>query len=249
MISIKSKREIELMKEAGRIVALAHKLVESMIKPGISTLEIDQAVEKLILDNGATPSFKGYGGFPATICASINEVVVHGIPKKSAILREGDIIAIDIGACYKGYHGDSAWSYPVGKISDADKKLLEVTEQSLYEGLKYAKPGNHLTDISHAIGEYASSFGYGVVEDFTGHGVGKHLHEDPAIPNFGEAGHGPILKPGMTIAIEPMINAGTKRVKVLTDNWTTITCDRKKSAHFEHSIVITEDGYEILTTL
>ena len=249
MIIKKSTREIGLMREAGRIVALAHQEVQKHIKPGISTLELDRIVEQVIRANGATPSFKGYNGFPGSICASINEVVIHGIPKATTILKDGDIIAIDIGACYKGYHGDSAWSYYVGKINPNDEKLMNVTKEALYKGLEQAKPGNRLGDISSAIGKYAKSFGYGVVETFTGHGVGRHLHEDPAIPNYGIPNTGPVLQPGMTLAIEPMINAGTKNVKTLSDGWTTITSDRKKSAHFEHTILITDDGCEILTQL
>lgn len=237
------------MREAGRIVALAHQEVQKHIRPGVSTLELDKIVEQVIRDNGATPSFKGYNGFPGSICASINEVVVHGIPKATTILKDGDIIAIDIGACYKGYHGDSAWSYCVGKVNPLDEKLMNVTKEALYKGLEQAKPGNRLGDISSAIGKYAKSFGYGVVETFTGHGVGRHLHEDPAIPNYGIPNTGPVLQPGMTLAIEPMINAGTKNVKTLSDGWTTITSDRKKSAHFEHTILITDDGCEILTQL
>ena len=249
MIIKKSTREIGLMREAGRIVALAHQEVQKHIRPGVSTLELDKIVEQVIRDNGATPSFKGYNGFPGSICASINEVVVHGIPKATTILKDGDIIAIDIGACYKGYHGDSAWSYCVGKVNPSDEKLMNVTKEALYKGLEQAKPGNRLGDISSAIGKYAKSFGYGVVETFTGHGVGRHLHEDPAIPNYGIPNTGPVLQPGMTLAIEPMINAGTKNVKTLSDGWTTITSDRKKSAHFEHTILINDDGCEILTQL
>ena len=249
MIIKKSTREIGLMREAGRIVALAHQEVQKHIKPGISTLELDRIVEQVIRANGATPSFKGYNGFPGSICASINEVVIHGIPKATTILKDGDIIAIDIGACYKGYHGDSAWSYYVGKINPNDEKLMIVTKEALYKGLEQAKPGNRLGDISAAIGKYAKSYGYGVVEEFTGHGVGRNLHEDPAIPNYGIPNTGPLLQPGMTLAIEPMINAGTKKVKILSDGWTTITSDRKKSAHFEHTILITDDGCEILTQL
>ena len=249
MIIKKTAREIELMRIAGKIVALAHQEVEKHIAPGVSTLELDLIAERVIRENGATPSFKGYGGFPGSICASINDVVVHGIPKTSTILKAGDIISIDIGACYKGYHGDSAWTYPVGEISEADKHLMDVTLNALYKGLEQAKPHNRLSDISAAIGNYAKSFGYGVVEDFTGHGVGRYLHEDPAIPNYGIPNMGPVLQPGMTLAIEPMINAGTKNVKVCSDGWTTITRDGKKSAHFEHSILITDEGYEILTKL
>lgn len=249
MITIKSNREIELMREAGRIVALAHKAVKEAVKPGISTMELNDIAEKTIIAAGAIPSFKGYGGFPTAVCASVNEVVVHGFPKANKILKEGDIVSIDIGALYKGYHGDSAWTYPVGKISEADKKLLEATENALFKGLSVVKAGIHLSDVSHAIEEYIKPFGYGVVEDYTGHGVGSHLHEDPAIPNYGPAGKGPILKAGMTLAIEPMINAGTKKVRVLSDGWTAVTLDKKKSAHFEHTIAVTEDGYQILTTL
>lgn len=249
MITIKSQREIELMRIAGRIVALAHAEVAKHVAPGISTLELDQIVEKVIRDNDAIPSFKGYSGFPGSICASVNEVVVHGIPSATTVLKNGDIIAIDIGACFKGYHGDSAWTYAVGDISKEDQELMNVTKDSLFKGLSNVKAQVRLSDISNSIGTYATSFGYGVVEEFTGHGIGSHLHEDPAIPNFGEPNRGPVLKAGMTLAIEPMINQGTKRVKVLQDNWTTITCDKKKSAHYEHTILVTEDGYEILTTL
>ncbi len=249
MISRKSKREILLMIEAGRIVGLAHQEVAKHIKPGITTLEIDQIVEKVVRDNDAIPSFKGYGGFPGSACTSVNEQVVHGIPSHKVKLHDGDIISVDIGAQYKGYHGDSAWTYAVGNISDEKKQLMEVTKQSLFEGLKYAKAGNHLSDVSHAIQVYAESFGYGVVRDFVGHGLGKQLHEDPQIPNYGLPGKGPVLKAGMTVAIEPMINMGRKEVKVLKDNWTTVTIDKKPSAHYEHSILITEDGYVILTTV
>jgi methionyl aminopeptidase len=249
MITRKSQREILLMKEAGRIVALAHQEVKKHIKPGVTTYEIDQIVEKVIRDNNAIPSFKGYGGFPGSACTSINEQVVHGIPSRKVQLKEGDIISVDIGAQYKGYHGDSAWTYAVGEISEEKKQLMEVTKQSLFEGLKYAKAGNRLTDISHAIQTYAESFGYSVVREFVGHGLGKQLHEDPQIPNYGLPGKGPILKEGMTLAIEPMINMGRKEVKVLRDNWTTVTIDKKASAHYEHSILIKKDGYDILTTV
>ncbi|MDE7263268.1 MAG: type I methionyl aminopeptidase [Anaeroplasmataceae bacterium] len=249
MIEIKSEREIALLKEAGRIVALCHKEMAKQVRPGVSTQELNDICEKIILEHNATPSFKGYGGFPSAVCASVNEVVVHGIPSKKQILKEGDIIALDIGACYKGYHGDSAWSYAVGNINDKDKLLMQVTHDSLFKGLEQVREGAHLGDVSAAIGNYASSFGFGIVEEFTGHGVGRNLHEDPAIFNFGEAGTGPLLKEGMVLAIEPMINAGTKRVRILGDGWTTITKDKSKSAHFEHTIVVRKNGYEILTTL
>jgi len=247
MITIKSEREIALMREAGKIVALAHLAAFQVIKPGVSTKQIDEVVEAVIRSQGATPSFKGYGGFPASICASINEVVIHGIPSEKTLLQDGDIIAIDIGANYKGYHGDSAKTYIVGNVSDEKKNLIEVTKQSLYEGLKFARPNNRLSDISHAIESYVKQFGYSVVEVFTGHGIGTALHEDPHIPNYGEAGTGPILKKGMTLAIEPMVNIGKKDVKVLKDNWTVVTVDKSASAHHEHTIVITDLGYEILT--
>ncbi|MDD4212310.1 MAG: type I methionyl aminopeptidase [Bacilli bacterium] len=247
MITIKSSREIELMKEAGRIVAYAHRKVREAIAPGVSTFDLDKIAEEAILSQGATPSFKGYGGFPGSICASINQVVIHGIPSKKIKLKLGDIIAIDIGACYKGYHGDSAMTHPVGPISQTRALLLEVTKNALYEGLKFAKPNQRLSDISHAIEQYVSLYGFSVVKDFTGHGVGAALHEDPSIPNFGPAGHGPILRPGMTLAIEPMVNIGKSNVRILADDWTTITSDGSDSAHFEHSIVITAEGYLILT--
>lgn len=249
MITIKSEREINLMKEAGNIVELAHQAVKAAIKPGVSTKELDEIAYEVITSHGATPSFLNYNGYPASICASINEVVIHGIPSKKTILKDGDIISIDIGACYKGYHGDCARTHLCGNVSEARRKLVEVTEQSLFEGLKYARPNNRLSDISHAIQVYAESFGYGVVRDFTGHGIGTKMHEDPAIPNYGEAGHGVILRKGMTLAIEPMITEGTWKVKVLGDDWTTVTADHKASSHYENTIVITDNGYEILTKL
>lgn len=249
MITLKSKREIALMREAGRIVALAHQVVKENIKPGLSTKALDEMIEKVIRDHEATPSFKHYNGFPASACISINEEVVHGIPKASRILKEGDIVSVDIGANYKGYHGDSAWSYACGEISEDAQKLLEGTKESLFKGLAFAKAGNRLSDVSHAIQTYAEGLGFSVVRQFVGHGVGRNLHEDPQIPNFGLPNRGPRLKSGMTLAIEPMINLGNKDVKVLGDGWTTITRDRSLSAHFEHTVLITDDGYEILTTL
>jgi len=249
MVTIKSKREIDLMRIAGRIVALAHQEVSKNIKPGVSTYELDQIVEQVIKDNNAIPSFKGYGGFPGSACTSVNEQVIHGIPSKSVILKDSDIISIDIGAMYKGYHGDSAWTYPVGTISEDAKELLEVTKQSLFVGLKKAKAGNRLSDISNAIQTYAESFGYSIVREFVGHGLGKQLHEDPQIPNYGLPNKGIVLKAGMTLAIEPMVNMGKKEVKVLKDNWTAVTIDKSLSAHFEHSILVTEDECIILTTV
>lgn len=247
MISIKSEREIALMIEAGRIVAKAHRAVKEAIRPGISTQELDKIAEKVILDCGATPSFKNYEGYPATICASINNVVIHGIPNEKTKLKDGDIISIDIGACYKGYHGDSAMTHGVGEVSPQRLELMEITKDALYLGLAQAKPGNRLSDISHAIEEYVLAHGCTVVKDFTGHGVGRNLHEDPMVPNYGAAGHGPVLRSGMTLAIEPMVNRGRSGVRILADGWTTVTADKSDSAHFEHSIVITDDGYKILT--
>ena len=249
MVTIKSEREINLMKEAGYIVALAHDAVEKAIKPGVSTKELDKIAFDVITSHGAIPSFLNYNGFPASICASINEVVIHGIPSPKTILKDGDIISIDIGAIYKGYHGDAARTNLCGNVSAERRKLVEVTKQSFFEGIKQAKPNNRLSDISHAVQQYAESFGYGVVRDFTGHGIGTRMHEDPAIPNYGEPGHGLILRKGMTLAIEPMITAGTYKVRVLADDWTTITADHKDSAHYENTIVITDDGCEILTKL
>ena len=249
MITYKSEREIALMKEAGHIAMLAHEEIRKAIKPGVSTKELDKIAYDVITSHGAIPSFLNYNGYPASICASINEVVIHGIPSSKQILKDGDIISIDIGANYKGYHGDCARTWPCGNVKSDRLKLLEVTEQSFFEGLKYAHPGNRLSDISHAIEMYAKKFNYGVVRDFTGHGVGSKLHEDPAVPNYGKEGMGPVLRKGMTLAIEPMINMGTYKVKILADGWTTITSDHSPSAHYENSIVITDNGYEILTKI
>ncbi len=249
MVTRKSNREIELMKIAGRIVALAHHEVSKAIKPGVSTKELDEIVERVIRENDAIPSFLNYNGFPASACISINEEVVHGIPSPTRKLKEGDIVSVDIGAIYKGYHGDSAWTYACGNISEDARKLMEGTKASLFAGLEYAKENNRLSDISHAIQEKAESLGYSVVREFVGHGVGRQLHEDPQIPNYGPPHRGLLLKSGMTFAIEPMINLGNKEVKVLSDGWTTVTRDKSLSAHYEHSILITKTGYEILTTL
>ncbi len=248
MITIKTNEDLKKMREAGRIVALTHEELKKHIVPGITTKELDSIAEKFIRKQGATPSFKGLYGFPASVCISVNEVLVHGFPS-NYVLKEGDIISIDIGACYKGFHGDSAWTYPVGKISSEAQKLLEVTETSLYKGLEMAKAGNRVTDISHAIQSYVESFGYSVPRDYTGHGIGREVHEDPIVPNFGVPNRGPLLKKGMAIAVEPMVNMGKKETKVLNDDWTVVTCDGKLCAHFEHTIAITEDGYEIFTKL
>lgn len=248
MIVLKTPREIELLREAGRIVALVHEELKKAIVPGVTTKEIDKLAEKIIRDNNATPSFKGYGGFPGSVCTSVNEMVIHGIPGKLK-LKEGDIISVDVGACYQGYHGDSAWTYRVGKISEEAERLLKVTEESLYKGLEQAKPGNHIGDISAAIEDYVAKNGYTSPEDYTGHGVGSKLHEDPMVPNYGKKGHGPLLKVGMVIAVEPMVHIGKKDVKVLNDGWGVVTKDHSLAAHYEHTIVITNDGYEILTKL
>ncbi|WP_088106063.1 type I methionyl aminopeptidase [Halalkalibacter urbisdiaboli] len=246
MIICKTKREIEIMREAGKIVALTHQALKDYIQPGITTLELDEIAEKLIRSHGATPSFKGYNGFTGSICASVNEELVHGIPGKR-VLKDGDIISVDIGAYYNGYHGDSAWTYAVGTITKEDQKLLDVTETSLYKGLEKAVPGERLSDISHAIQSYAEPLGFSIVREYVGHGVGQNLHEDPQIPHYGPPGKGPRLKPGMVLAIEPMINAGARYVRTLSDDWTVVTVDGKKCAHFEHTIAITDTGYEILT--
>lgn len=248
MIICKTPREIEIMREAGRIVALAHEELKKHIVPGISTLELDAIAEKVIRSHSAIPSFKGYNGFPGSICASVNEQLVHGIPNKR-VLKDGDIISIDIGAKYNGYHGDSAWTYAVGTISDNTQKLLDVTEKSLYIGLEEAKPGERLSNISHAIQTYVESHNFSIVREYVGHGVGQELHEDPQIPHYGPPNKGPRLKPGMVLAIEPMVNAGSRYVKTLSDNWTVVTVDGKMCAHFEHTVAITETGYEILTKL
>ena len=246
MITIKSPREIELMRVAGNIVYETHQYLKPYIKPGVKTIDLDTMAEKFIRSKGATPSCKGYEGYPATLCTSINEEVVHGIPSNRK-LKNGDIIGIDIGACYHGYHGDSAWSYPVGNVSKEVSYLLEHTEKALYEGLKQAKPGNHIGDISNAIECYAKKHNLGIVKELVGHGVGSKLHESPDVPNYGKKGTGPLLTEGMTIAVEPMLNLGTPKIYILEDDWTIVTRDNKPSAHFEHSIVITKDGYKILT--
>lgn len=247
MISIKSQREIDLMVIAGNIVYETHKHIKPMIKPGVSLLELDAAAEKFILSKGAKPSFKGYDGFPNATCISVNEEVVHGIPSKRK-LKKGDIVSIDIGAEYKGYHGDSAWSYIVEDASDDIKYLMEHTKNALFEGIKEVKPGNRIGDISYAIGKYAEEHHLGIVRELVGHGVGNHLHEDPNVPNYGIKGTGPLLKEGMVIAIEPMLNLGLEDIVIDDNDWTISTLDGKPSAHFEHTVLVTKDGYQILTT-
>ena len=246
-VSIKTAREIGLMKEAGRLLEQVHDELAKAIKPGISTWEIDHLGEELIRSFGCTPNFLHYNGYPASICLSVNDEVVHGIPSKERILQEGDIVSLDAGLIYKGYHSDAARTHAVGEISQEAKKLIEVTRQSFFEGIKYAKAGHHLHEISAAIGAYAESFGYGVVRDLVGHGIGTALHEDPQIPNFAQKRRGIRLVPGMTLAIEPMINIGRPDVCWLDDDWTVVTEDESLSAHYENTILITDGEPEILT--
>ena len=247
MITIKSRTEIEKMRQAGKITGDALRLIEKHIKPGVSTAYLDKIAYDFLKSKGATPSFLHYNGFPASICASVNDWVVHGIPNKCVILAEGDIISIDMGACIDGYHGDAARTFAVGKISDEAKRLIEVTKQSFFEGIKYAVHGAKVGDISSAVQEYVESNGYSVVRDLVGHGIGKNLHEDPNVPNFGKKGKGPRLAAGMTLAIEPMVNAGGYEVCVLDDDWTVVTADGSLSAHYEHTVLIKNGECEILT--
>lgn len=249
MVSIKSQNEISLMREAGKILAKVHEELKDAIHPGMSTLDIDRLGEKIIRGYGCIPSFLNYNGYPASICVSVNDEVVHGIPHKDRILVEGDIVSLDAGVIYKGYHADAARTYGVGQISDDAAKLIEVTKQSFFEGIKMAKDGNHLHDISNAIADYCESFGYGVVRDLVGHGIGKNLHEDPQIPNFRQRRRGIRLQKGMTLAIEPMVNAGTYEVAWLDDDWTVVSDDGSLSAHYENTILITDGEPEILTIL
>ena len=248
MIILKSNREIDKMREAGSVVAETHAFLKEIIKPGITTKELDSAAEEFIRSKGATPAFKGYHGFPGSICASINEEVVHGIPGLRK-LKDGDIISIDIGSIVDGYYGDAAKTYAVGNISEEAANLIKVTKESFFEGIKFAKVGYRLSDISNAIQKHIENNGFSVVRDYVGHGIGQEMHEDPQIPNFGPAGRGPRLKEGMVLAIEPMVNEGTYHVKTLDDNWTVITNDRKLSAHYQHNIVITNDEPEIMNAL
>lgn len=246
-INIKSQREIELMRESCRILSLVHEELGKFIKPGISTKDIDDLGYKLITSYGCIPNFLNYAGYPASICVSVNDEVVHGIPKNNRILKEGDIVSLDAGLIYEGYHSDAARTYGVGKISDEAQKLIDVTKQSFFEGIKYAKEGNYLFDISNAIDDYVTPFGYGIVRSLVGHGVGTELHEDPQIPNFRQKRRGPKLKAGMTLAIEPMINMGTWDVNWLDDEWTVVSADGSLSAHYENTVLITDGEPEILT--
>lgn len=235
------------MRESNRLLAEVHKALEESIRPGMTTLDVDRLGEKLIRERGGIPNFKNYNGYPASICVSVNDEVVHGIPSKYRVLQEGDIVSLDAGLIYKGYHSDAARTHAVGKVSPEKQKLMDVTKQSFFEGMKYAKAGNYLYDISNAIDAYVSQFGYGIVRDLVGHGIGTHLHEDPQIPNFAQKKRGIKLAPGMTLAVEPMINMGTWQVEFLSDGWTVVTKDGLPSAHYENTILITEGEPEILT--
>lgn len=247
MITIKTDTEIELMRRANEIVAEALELVETKIKPGVSTKYLNDVVHDYIIKCNAVPSFLNYEGFPASICASINEEVVHGIPRKNRILEEGDIISIDVGSIYKGYNGDAARTFGVGKISNSNQRLIDVTRQSFYEGIKVLKDGARLGDLGYAIQSYVESNGFSVVRALVGHGIGREMHEDPAVPNYGRQGHGARMKRNMTIAIEPMVNAGTYDVNILDDDWTVVTADSQPSAHYENTVAITDNGVEILS--
>ena len=247
-VTIKSAREIELMREAGRLLALVHEELAKIIRPGISTKDIDRACEEMIRSYGCTPNFLNYQGYPGSVCVSVNEEVVHGIPTDRHIIQEGDIVSLDTGLIYQGYHSDAARTHAVGEVSSEAQKLMDVTKQSFFEGIKMAKAGNHLFDISNAIDAYIRPYGYGIVRDLVGHGIGTHLHEEPEIPNFAQRRRGLRLQPGMTLAIEPMVNFGTADVRWMKDGWTVITADHSLSAHYENTILITEDGDpEILT--
>ncbi|MDO4812564.1 MAG: type I methionyl aminopeptidase [Eubacteriales bacterium] len=246
MITLKSAREIELMRRAGKITAAARALAGEMVKPGVTTQEIDKAVYRFIRSQGAEPSFLNYNGYPASVCISVNDEVIHGIPGKR-VLKEGDIVSVDVGAFIGGYHGDCAATYACGKISDEAQRLIDVTRQSFFEGIKYAREGGRLSDVSHAIQEYVEANGFSVVREYVGHGIGRNMHESPEVPNFGIAGHGPKLLRGMTLAVEPMVNAGTAAIKQMSDGWTVKTRDGKYAAHYENTILITPDEPELLT--
>ena len=246
MIAIKNERELNAMRQACKITAAARALAGEMVRPGVSTKEIDTAVYDFIVAQGAKPSFLNYNGYPASVCISVNDTVIHGIPN-AYVLKDGDIVSIDVGAYYQGFHGDCAATFPCGAISTEAQKLIDVTKQSFYEGLRFATQGHRVSDISHAIQTYVESNGFSVVRSFVGHGVGAQLHEEPEVPNFGKPGRGPRLLRGMTLAIEPMVNAGTYDVRILKDGWTTVTADGKLSAHYENTVLITDGEPEILT--
>ena len=246
MITLKSEHEIELMRRAGKITAAARALARDMVKPGVTTQQIDKAVYHFIKSQGATPSFLNYNGYPASVCVSVNEEIIHGIPGKR-MLKEGDIVSVDVGAYIGGFHGDCAGTYPCGQVSDQALDLIRVTQQSFFEGLKFAREGYRLSDISHAVQEYVESHGYSVVREYVGHGIGRRMHESPEVPNFGNPGHGPRLLRGMTIAVEPMVNAGSAAIRQMSDGWTVKTADGKNAAHYENTILITDGEPELLT--
>ena len=247
MIVLKTSRELSVMRKAGRISQKALRLAGEAVEPGVSAWEIDKLVRQYIESEGAKPSFLGDEGYPASACISVNDVVIHGIPQKSQILKKGDIVSIDVGACYQGFHGDNAWTFPCGEISPEARALLDAAEKSLFLGIEQARPGNRIGDIGHAVQEYVEARSYSVVREFTGHGVGADMHEDPSVPNFGKPGRGVRLTPGMVIAIEPMINMGRREIEIKPDGWTVVTRDGSLSAHFEHTIAITKEGPVILT--
>jgi methionyl aminopeptidase len=249
MISLKSPRELDLMRKAGAIVAQILDEMANIAKPGMTTGEIDRFAEKRIQDLGAQPAFKGYHGFPATVCISVNDEVVHGIPSPKRVLKDGDIVGLDFGVIYQGWYGDSARTVTVGTVKPEVQKLVDVTRESLYKGIEQCREGNRVFDIGHAVQNYVEGFGFSVVREFVGHGIGRSLHEEPQVPNYGPKGKGTLLKVGMVLAIEPMINAGSHEVKVLSDGWTAVTVDRSLSAHFEHTVAITPNGPEILTII
>ena len=246
MITLKSEHEIELMRRAGKITAAARALARAMVKPGVTTQQIDKAVYHFIKSQGATPSFLNYNGYPASVCVSVNDEIIHGIPGKR-VLKEGDIVSVDVGAYIGGFHGDCAGTYPCGQVSDQALDLIRVTQQSFFEGLKFAREGYRLSDISHAVQEYVESHGYSVVREYVGHGIGRRMHESPEVPNFGNPGHGPRLLRGMTIAVEPMVNAGSAAIRQMSDGWTVKTADGRNAAHYENTILITDGDPELLT--
>ena len=246
MITLKSEHEIELMRRAGKITAAARALARDRVKPGVTTQQIDKAVYHFIKSQGATPSFLNYNGYPASVCVSVNDEIIHGIPGKR-MLKEGDIVSVDVGAYIGGFHGDCAGTYPCGQVSDQALDLIRVTQQSFFEGLKFAREGYRLSDISHAVQEYVESHGYSVVREYVGHGIGRRMHESPEVPNFGNPGHGPRLLRGMTIAVEPMVNAGSAAIRQMSDGWTVKTADGKNAAHYENTILITDGEPELLT--
>ena len=246
MITLKSEHEIELMRRAGKITAAARALARDMVNPGVTTQQIDKAVYHFIKSQGATPSFLNYNGYPASVCVSVNDEIIHGIPGKR-VLKEGDIVSVDVGAYIGGFHGDCAGTYPCGQVSDQALDLIRVTQQSFFEGLKFAREGYRLSDISHAVQEYVESHGYSVVREYVGHGIGRRMHESPEVPNFGNPGHGPRLLRGMTIAVEPMVNAGSAAIRQMSDGWTVKTADGRNAAHYENTILITDGDPELLT--